>query len=57
MVIRIIDSETSFKLTPSGKRDINALKEMQLDNTFRIAENGSLLSSYNKEDVKRKVLK
>ena len=57
MVIRIIDSETSFKLTPSGKRDINALKEMQLDNTFRIAENGSLLSNYNKEDVKRKVLK
>ncbi len=57
LVIRIIDSDSSFELTGSGKRNVNALRDMGLCNTYKIDNSGNLLPNDHKEDVKKKILK
>lgn len=36
MFVRIIDSNDSYPLTSSGKRDIKAIEEMRFDNSMKI---------------------
>ena len=44
MLIRFINNDESFPLTGSGKRSIQHLQQMGLDNTFRII-NGNLIKN------------
>lgn len=57
ILIRVIDSQESYPLTGSGKRDIHALQNMGLENTFsmkngKIVNTPSNIIAYNKEKTK-----
>ena len=56
MVIRFMPYEKGFPQNGSGKRDVKALSNMQLENTYRIDSYGNLISNGVNEDVKKKIL-
>lgn len=56
MVFRFMSYKKGFPLNSSGKRDLVALENLKLEDTYIIDINGNKISNNFEEDVKRKVL-
>ena len=56
MVFRLKKKKKGFPLNSSGKRDLVALENLKLEDTYIIDINGNKISNNFEEDVKRKVL-